>query len=315
MDLSGIDSTNGLSTDDAVYGHVPDNMAEWATEIVHQQLDDLDWGFNDPSLNVGFYERDPYSGWWRLTSVSKERASDSQTTIPSGLGMANFQPLLDSAPRAPTAATPLLQANPKGADIMIQPSTSSLLGSNQLFSSPRCWCRDNLAVLLPSVNSAMQEKQLDEVFRVTGKIVQSFQDIVECMGCKITCTDLICIMAVFQKTDTCFEYIVKADLDSAIKMSFGGHEVPINDPKLRAMLVLSLVYQATSVLDAISTKGQNMIQTMCSPSPLAKANIGYLETVIKDFRNVLRRVADSADETGTPSTHLPVAPNTGTVDK
>jgi len=146
----------------------------------------------------------------------------------------------------------------------------------------------------------MQEKQLDEVVKGTRKVVEGFQDIVDCTGCKITCTDLICIMAAFQQTDTCFEYIVKADLDSAIKMSLGGYEVPINDPKLRGMIVMTLIHQAISVLDAISSKGQRMIQMLCTPSPLAQINIGYLETVIGDFRNVLRRVADLADKATSP---------------
>lgn len=105
-------------------------------------------------------------------------------------------------------------------------------------------------------------------------------------------------MAVIQQTDTCFEYIAKADLDSAITVNFGGHDIPINDPKLRAMLVNNLIQQATMVLDAISAKGQSMLRSLCPPTALAQGNIGYLETVIRDFRSLLRRVADMADKTG-----------------
>lgn len=127
------------------------------------------------------------------------------------------------------------------------------------------------------------------------------QDIVDCTSCQLTCTDLICMMAVFQQTDTCFEYISKAELDSSIKLNFGGHEIPIDDPNLRAMLVMNFVQQATMVLDAISTKGQTMLRALGSPSLLARANIGYLETVIGDFRQLLRTVADLADKSGYPS--------------
>lgn len=177
-------------------------------------------------------------------------------------------------------------------------STSTVSLPSQLFSSPKCRCRERLAVRIPQVNSAIQEKQLDQVVKVTQKVMDSCQDIVNCTGCQIGCTDLIGIMAVIQQTDTCFEYIAKADLDSAITVNFGGHDIPINDPKLRAMLVINLIQQATMVLDAISAKGQSMLRALCPPTALAQGNIGYLETVIRDFRSVLRRVADMADKTG-----------------
>jgi hypothetical protein len=118
------------------------------------------------------------------------------------------------------------------------------------------------------------------------------QDIVSCTACQLTCTDLICIMAVFQQTDSCFDYISKAELDGSVKLAFGGHEIAVDDPNLRAMLVMNLVQQATMVLDAISAKGKAMLKALGSPSLLARANIGYLETVIGEFRKLLRSVAD-----------------------
>ena len=148
---------------------------------------------------------------------------------------------------------------------------------------------------MPRLKAAVQEKHLDEVLKVTSDVLNRCQDIVDCTGCRITCTDLICMMAVFQQTDMCFEYISKAELDSSIKLNFGGHEISIHDPNLRAMLVMDLVQQATMVLDAISTKGQSMLKALGSPSLLARANIGYLETVIGDFRKLLRTVADLAN--------------------
>jgi len=132
-------------------------------------------------------------------------------------------------------------------------------------------------------------------------VLRGCRDVVECTACRISCTDLICTMSVFQHTDTCFKYIANADVDGAITMSFGGCEVPVNDPKLRAMLVMNLIQEATTVLDAISTKGQTMLRSLCPPGPLAQANIGYLDTVIHDFRAVLRLVADEVDKNGTRS--------------
>jgi hypothetical protein len=170
--------------------------------------------------------------------------------------------------------------------------------ASQLFSSLNCRCQEKLAVLTPQVKSAMQERQLDQVVKVTQKVVDRCQDIVNCTDCQISCTDLICIMAVLQQTDTCFEYIATADLDSIITVNFGGHDIPINNPKLRAMLVTNIIQQTTVVLDAISNKGQSMLRALCPSTALAQANIGYLETVIRDFKNVLRTVADSVDETG-----------------
>jgi hypothetical protein len=171
----------------------------------------------------------------------------------------------------------------------------------QLFASSRCQCRENLAALVPRLANAMNERRLDEVFKSTGDVLRGCRDVVECSACSISCTDLICTMSVFQHTDTCFRYIAKPDLDGAITMSFGGYDVPVNDSKLRAMLVMNLIQEATTVLDAISTKGQTMLRNLCPPGPLAQANIGYLDTVIRDFRAVLRLVADEVDKSGSRS--------------
>jgi hypothetical protein len=154
--------------------------------------------------------------------------------------------------------------------------------------------------LVPNVNTAMQNKQLDHVFRGMQCVVQGFQDIIHCTICDITCVDLICIMATFQQTGPGFEYISSTDLGRAINMTFGGREVPIHDLKLRAMLVTSLIHQANAVLDAIGAKGQHMLRTLCMPSPIAETNIGHLEKVIGEFRGVLREIATRADEAASP---------------
>jgi hypothetical protein len=193
-----------------------------------------------------------------------------------------------------TTATPLFQPIFSSA-ITIGP-TDGLSQPNQLFSLPECRCRESVLTLVPKVNTAMQEKQFGDVFKGMQRVVEGFQDMVQCIECNIGCVDLICIMAVFKQTGAGFEYIARADLCSAINMTFGGREVPIDDPKLRAMLITSLIYQANTVLDAISAKGQHMLRTLCTPSLIPKTNIDHLETVIEDFRNVLRRVAETADK-------------------
>jgi hypothetical protein len=199
-------------------------------------------------------------------------------------------------------ATPLFHTN-FGSAITMAP-TNGLSQSNQLFSLPKCQCRESLVTLVPKVNTAMEDKQLNEVFKGMQRLVAGFQDIVHCIECNITCVDLICIMAVFQQTRTGFEYIAKADLGSAINMTFGGYEVPINDLKLRAMLVSSLIQQATAVLDAIRAKGQDMLRMLGTPSAMAQANIGHLDKVIGEFRTVLLRMADTADKAASPPNQL-----------
>jgi hypothetical protein len=195
-------------------------------------------------------------------------------------------------------ATPLFETDFSSVTTMVP--TNGLSQPNPLFSLPPCQCRESLVTLVPRVNTAMQGQHLDDVFKRMQSVVEGFQGIVHCTECNITCVDLICIMAVFQQTGAGFEYIAKADLSSAISMTFGGCEVPINDPKLRAMLVLSLIHQATAVLDALRAKGQQMLRSLCTPSAMAQANIGHLDTVIADFRNVLRRIADTADKAASP---------------
>jgi hypothetical protein len=212
-----------------------------------------------------------------------------------------------------TVATPPFQTD-LGGVITIDP-TNSLLQPDQLSSLPQCQCRESLVTLVPGVNQAMQEKQLDKVFKRMQGVIDGFQDIIRCTECNITCVDLICIMSVFQQTGTGFQYIAEADRSGAINMNFGGHEVPINDPKLRAMLVTSLIYQATSVLDAISAKGQHMLQMFSTPPPIARANINHLDTVIADFRNLLHKMADVADKAASPPEEASTVISTGNANQ
>ncbi|KAF7554603.1 hypothetical protein G7Z17_g2760 [Cylindrodendrum hubeiense] len=280
-DLIASDPTDQFSMDSAAYEYALNSMVGWENDLANQQVDGFDGRIIDPSLNAF----DP------LTQPS-----------PSHLDILHSLP--SSASQTLTQSTVLFQEDFGNASAVNPSSTSNLSPPTHLFSPSKCQCLESLAVLAPRVSNAMQEEQLDGVYKVTEEVIKGCQDILDCTGCQISCTDLICMVAVFQKTDTCFEYIGKADLDSAIKLSLGGHELPINDPKLRAMLVMNLIQQATMVLDAISIRGQTMLRTLCIPSPQAQANIAYLETVITEIKDVLQKVAGSADKTGFPSMGL-----------
>ncbi|KAK0724662.1 hypothetical protein B0H67DRAFT_568467 [Lasiosphaeris hirsuta] len=270
-ELDAMDAGDHFTFDTMAYQPpLLDSMADWANETISQSLDDLDWRAMDPGLS-----HDPPS---------------------SDLGAHMFEPrhsLFEASNPTYTPITPAAYSSASATSVSPAP-----LSPSQLFTSPDCNCREGLAMLVPRLKGAVQDRHLDEVVKVTSEVLKSCQGIIDCTSCQITCTDLICMMAVFQQTDSCFDYISRAELDGSMKLNFGGHEIPIDDPNLRAMLVMDLVQQATMVLDAISTKGQTMLRMLGSPSLLARANIGYLETVIGDFRKLLRAVADSsaADE-------------------
>ncbi|KAF2704735.1 hypothetical protein K504DRAFT_506705 [Pleomassaria siparia CBS 279.74] len=177
-----------------------------------------------------------------------------------------------------------------------QSSTVMLSLPSQPFPILNCQCRETLAAFVPQINTAMQEHQLDQVVKVTQRVVDNCQEVVDCTHCQIGCTDLICTTAVLQQTDVCFEYMAKAELESPMTVNFGGRDMSINNPRLRAMLVTNLIQQASSVLDAISAKAQSMLQRLAPPTALAEANCKHLETVISDMRTVLQRATGYTNE-------------------
>lgn len=173
-----------------------------------------------------------------------------------------------------------------------------------MYSSSKCPCRNGLTVLLPQVSDALREEKLDRVFKVTRDVMQAGQDIVDCTSCEIGCTDLICMMTIFRQTDSCFNFIAKADVDSSIIMDYGGFDLPVQSPQLRAMLVLNLVHHTFTILDAIGTKGHTMLEALNPPNDLATTNIAYLDTVIKDFRGLLTNVVESTSGTALDSQNM-----------
>lgn len=153
---------------------------------------------------------------------------------------------------------------------------------------------------LPSITSAMQDKRLDEVFKVTRQLIKCCQDVIDCKTNQVSCTDLLLVVTALQEAHPCFDYIAKSDLDSAVKVSFGGYEVSLNDMDLRAMLVMDLVQKTDTLLTSVSSTGQGMVDRLSEPSRLARANIAYLEEMIGLFKTILRCVTVHMTEAVSP---------------
>lgn len=152
---------------------------------------------------------------------------------------------------------------------------------------------------LPKVTKAMQAKHMDEVYKVTGELTKCCQEVMDCKASQASCTDLLLVVTALQEIHPCFDFIAKSDLDNAVKVSFGGYEVSLNDASLRAMLVMDLVQRTNTVLTSVSSRGQSMINELGELSCLARANIAYLEATISHVKTVLRCTAEyMQDEKG-----------------
>lgn len=100
--------------------------------------------------------------------------------------------------------------------------------------------------------------------------------------------------------------IVKSGLDGNVKVSLGDYEVQLNDdPAFKRMLVLNLVKQANSMLDALSSRGHDIFLSEnptkrkvanMSPSCLNQLNLGYVQEVITKFRKLFRLMATAFGE-------------------
>jgi hypothetical protein len=293
LNFDSADNTTQFSTASVRNNDEFDTMIEWAPDTGHSSIAEVHWETTDVDMNASLSTFLVYVQL-ELIYISKVQFQDSLTTLSIVSDLNDIQPLSYPPPHGLTSTPVLSQTDLAG--ISTTTSSERLSQPDPWLSLPECQCKDSLAIMIPKVSKAMHEKQLDAVFKGTQHVVDGFQNIVDCTHCKITCTDLICTMAMFQQTDAFFEYIAKSDADSTMKMSFGGYEVPINDPKLRAVLVLSLIHQAMSVLDAISSKGREMLQALCTPSPLAQANIGHIDKAVGDFKSVLQGMAKIADQ-------------------
>jgi hypothetical protein len=55
------------------------------------------------------------------------------------------------------------------------------------------------------------------------------------------------------------------------------------------------IHQAMAISDAISSKGRQSLPALCTPPPLAQANVGHIDKATADFRAVVREIAETAD--------------------
>jgi hypothetical protein len=176
--------------------------------------------------------------------------------------------------------------------------SSSTATDNSVFVSAKCGCRDKLAKSIERLNDAMLNNKMDDIFHVTSEFMRSCQGIIDCNLCTIGCTDLVCLITLFQQTEVCFHYIAAGDpKQQLIKLQFGDTFVAVSDPRMRLMAVMNLVQQATNVVNAIGNRGKNMLDALSNPSQLALTNIGYLNTTISDIKGVLDQVVAVAKQT------------------
>lgn len=179
------------------------------------------------------------------------------------------------------------------------PSSTSKQPSSQNAGS--CQCRASLLHLGSKVNDGVQERRPDIVFKVTGDVIRSCQNIIDCSSCEVGCSDLLCMAAVLQQTDSCLEYVAKADLAGAVKISVGDYQVPgVDNSRVRQWLVMDIVNQATTLWNSIGSKSQKMFQgtpVSCRAGQIT-LNFNYLKAVIESSRDVLQSVTNSLDGNG-----------------
>lgn len=215
---------------------------------------------------------------------------------------------LDLSSTVPITPTPVSEQRPSLSSLGLLPLITSttvddLAWQDQL-ASQSCQCRAGLAQLIPNAKAALKERRLDGVFRVTSDVIRSCEGIVSCGVCSVNCTELICIMAVFQEADACFNYLAKGNIDSAINVSMGSYVVGIgmgdrDAEQWRRVLVSQLVRRAHRLLDSISERGQEMLRALDPACRLGRVNIDYLEAVIKNSRTNLHLTTEGLKGVGT----------------
>lgn len=239
-----------------------------------------------------------------------ERATETPVQQQQYVDWSSIDPAMTlSLPAAlPNAHVPESEQQPSLESLGLFPlitstTADSLSWQNQL-TSQSCQCRAGLSQLIPSARAALRERRLDEMFRVTSDVIQQCEGVVGCGACRVNCTELICIIAVFQEVDACFEYVATGEIDGSIKASMGSYEVEIGvgdqeAQEWRRMLVTQLVRRADRLLDSISATGQDMLRQLDPGCRLGRVNIDYLETVIANSRENLHRIVEGLEKAGT----------------
>lgn len=202
------------------------------------------------------------------------------------------------------ASTPASRHQPSLDSLGLLPLITNTTAENfpweHQLASQSCQCRTGLAQLIPDARAALRQRQLSEVFQVTRDVIQKCEGIAGCEACGVNCTDLICIMAVFQEVDGCFEYVAKGEIAGEIKVSIGSYEIEAGSSdqdakEWRMMLVRQLVRRADRLLDSISATGQDMLRRLDPECRLGRVNIDYLEAVIRNSRENLHRTIEGLE--------------------
>ncbi|KUI58623.1 hypothetical protein VP1G_05884 [Cytospora mali] len=237
--------------------------------------------------------------WASIDMISSQHHLDFSPSGSSANNADLFSFLTSTSPPSdPSLSSPLVRHDSlMGSSASSYPSSFGPATHHPL-SPNRCTCRADLMPLIPRISTAMQSKRPDEVFKVTGDIIRSCQNVVDCTSCEANCTDLICIVAILQQTEDCFAYLAEADLSSSIKVCVGTYQVSgVDDSRLRNVLVMDLVNQAGALIDCVNSMADEMLRQLKAGCRLGRINIEYLKTVAMDYRvNVLESVKKSFDE-------------------
>ncbi|KAH6652738.1 hypothetical protein BKA67DRAFT_606054 [Truncatella angustata] len=249
--------------------------AEWPEDSLNTALEQLDWVFADDD------------------SFDMTKATDPDLAATSLL--ANIHNMSTSSSIAG------LEEGNKGDSVDF-----SILQTRN-----NCQCRARLMMQIPSLEDIMRQlpkPRLDQMMKITGEIIKGCNSAVSCSHCRIGPVDLVCILTAFQQTASCFNRITKSGLDDNIQIGIGEYQIQLNDdPGLKCALVMNLVRQANTLLDALDNLGENMSlaenstgrgAVSRSPACLNQLNLQYVQEVVFNFRKLFRLMSNVFEDRG-----------------
>ncbi|KAK9772863.1 putative Zn(2)-C6 fungal-type domain-containing protein [Seiridium cardinale] len=262
VDFRAADPMAFLGGANGISQQMLDSSADWSNmnDICPPEsgLDQhMDWDAMDPSLDWSSGDRDLAGGLLNTSITPPSTLSNTTDHTPTSdeqqsLSRLGLYPFVTST----TATSELSQQN--------------------LFASQSCQCRSGFLVIIPNARAALQKRRLDVVCEVTGELVRKCQDIVDCRECDINCTDLICIMSIFQEADGCFDYIANTDIDGTITVSLGSYKTIVDEPDVKHWRRIA--------------KGQDLLERLNPGCRLGKTNIDYLEAVIRNSKDNFHQI-------------------------
>ncbi|KAF7954960.1 uncharacterized protein EAE97_000219 [Botrytis byssoidea] len=254
-----------------------EDLAPWSQEMGEQ----FPWLTTDSSFdNTALHSTNLDAADWNLTQLSPTYPSYQYTT--------------------PTTSESYNGALEMSSGKSTTKSSSNHAPSHKEKAPITCQCRSRLTLFIPKITSVMEESptpRLDNVFKATREVIQSCQNMIDCTSCQLSCSDLMCLLVVFQHTDACFTHISKVDLTDATTVSIGGYEVSItNDIRPRQMLDMDLGRQANMLLDSITAVEETLAASPFAANRLNEVNSEFLKNVKDAFRANLQAVTDSVNK-------------------